>query len=136
MNRREGWEGRLNDVIEAARDKPYEIGQHDCLRVACASVEALIGVDYWPVFSGYESKREARMVILEHGKNLAEAVTKTLGIDSVEPPLARRGDIVLYRDDEEHLGVCVGPWVAVLGAQGLQLVTLTDAGVRCCWRIG
>lgn len=139
MSRLEGWEARLNTVIEAARDTPYVLGQHDCLRVACATVQALTGVDHWPGFAGYTTRREALRVILMHGKDLGDAVTRTLGVDPVEPGFARRGDLVMYADDaddDQHLGVCVGQWVAVLGEQGLQLVSLLDGGVQGAWRIG
>ena len=41
--RREGWERRLQDVVRAAQDKPYKLGENDCFRFACAAVEALTG---------------------------------------------------------------------------------------------
>lgn len=123
-------------VIEAARDAPYELGEHDCLRVACRAVEALTGEDLWPRFSGYRTRREALVKIARVAPSLGEAVTATLGLEPVAPRLARRGDIVLYRDVEDHLGVCLGEHVAVLGPDGLAMVGLLDERLLHCWRIG
>lgn len=136
--RLEGWETRLNAVIESARNVPYQLGSHDCLRVACAAVEALIGVDHWPKFAGrYRSRREAMLVIGQYGRSLGAAVIRILDAPAESMRLARRGDIALYRDEEgEHLGVCVGRSVAVLGPDGLVFVPLLDAGLQCCWRVG
>jgi hypothetical protein len=59
------------------------------------------------------------------------------GIAPCSPLLARRGDLVLYRDQsgEDHLGVCNGAHVGVLGREGLLWLPLDDAGLRMAWRI-
>lgn len=136
MTRLEGWEDRLMQVIESARTAPYRLGEHDCLRVACRSVEALTGVGLWPQFAGYGTKREAIATILQYGKTLPDAVSFVLGVEPVSPKLARRGDVCHYADAEDHLGVCIGEHVAVLGDAGLVLVPITSDAVRACWRIG
>jgi hypothetical protein len=136
MTRLEGWEDRLFAVIEAARHAPYRLGEHDCLRVACQSVQALTGVDLWPQFAGYTTTRQALAKILEYGKTLPEAVSFVLGVEPESPKLARRGDVCHYIDTEDHLGVCIGEHVAVLGPDGIALVPITSDAVRCCWRIG
>lgn len=136
MTRTEGWEDRLLKVIEGARTRPYRLGEHDCLRVACQSVEALTGIDLWPRFAGYATKREAIATILQYGKTLPDAVSAVLGIEPMSPKLARRGDVCHYVDAGDHLGVCVGEDVAVLGDAGLVLVPITSSALRCAWRIG
>lgn len=138
MARLDGWEGRLNALIEDARKRPYVLGEHDCLRVACAAVQALTGADPWPEWAGrYSTKREALVVIARYaGGGLDDAVTKFLDQAPVAPRLARRGDLVLYVDaaGEAHLGVSVGSRAAVLGADGLAFVRLGEC--RQAWRIG
>lgn len=131
----EGWESRLAAVIESARDKPYVLGEHDCFLVACAVVEALTGHDFRP-FGTYRTKREALVAILKVAPSLPDAVTKALDTEPVPTRMARRGDIVHYFDVEDHLGVCLGERVAVLGPDGLAMVGLLDERVRCAWRIG
>jgi hypothetical protein len=138
MKRLPGWEERLGGVFTAATAEPYRLGVHDCLRVACMAVEALTGEDHWPRFArSYATKREALAVIRTRGDSLGEAVSAVLGVPDSDRLLARRGDLVLYRDDAgEHLGVCGGMQVGVTGPAGLVWVPLIDPRCLRAWRIG
>lgn len=131
-----GWEARLDVVVEAARHAPYALGRHDCARFAGTCVAAVTGVDLWPQVGAYASRREAAQAIAAFGRDLAAAVSRLLGVDLVAPVLARRGDVVLYRDVEDHLGVCLGAQVAVLGPDGMAFVPITSPDVVGCWRVG
>lgn len=136
MTRTQGWEDRLAAVLAAAQDAPYVLGQTDCLRLACASVEALTGVDLWPQFAGYQTKREALITIRRHAPTLAGAVSSVLGLPCQPIAVARRGDVCLYHDREDHLGVCTGPRVVVTTDRGLVHAPLSHPGLRGCWRVG
>ncbi len=133
--RREGWESRLALVIQAARYTPYELGTHDCFRVACRVVEALTGVDRWHEFAGYTTKREALALIASHGSSFEAAFDWLLG-PRWDVRLARRGDLccVQTEDGEKHLGVCLGREVALTAPEGLIYTPLLSC--LCCWRIG
>lgn len=136
MKRIDGWEARLIAVVEAARHRPYVLGEHDCLRFSCACIEAMTGNDYWPNFAGYKTKRQARRVIAVIAPSLGHAVSLTLGRHPRVPRSAQRGDLVRFHDGEDHLGVCLGGIVAVLGEQGLQFIDLNDGRMTDSWRIG
>lgn len=134
--RLEGWEERLAAVIERARATPYRLGEHDCFRVACATVQALTGVDRWPEFAGYRTKREALARIAERGSNFEAAGDWFFGGGRCDVKLARRGDIVAFSslNGEKHLGVCLGEETACLTEGGLSRVP--TAACICAWRIG
>lgn len=134
--RLEGWEGRLNAVMEAARHEAYLLGHHDCFRLACRVIEALTGVDRWPEFMGYRTKREALAAIAVHGSSFEAAGDWFFGCTRVDWRHARRGDIVaLATDDgEKHLGVCLGQRAAYLAPEGLIYLPAREA--LCCWRVG
>ena len=138
LERLPGWEERLEAVLVAAANKPYRIGTHDCLRLACRAVEALTGVDYWREFAGrYKSQRDALRRIRMYGDTLTDAVTVVLGITPKGPLMARRGDLLTYRDESgEHIGVCAGATVALMAEGGLVYVALDDASLLFSWRIG
>lgn len=132
----DGWETRLFEVVEAARHEPYQLGSHDCFRFACSSIEALTGVDRWPEFAGYRTKRDALVRIARHGKSAESAGDWFCGSPSVSTSRAQRGDILLLQteDGEQHLGVCLGAQAAFLHERGLLFVpTLTCI---CAWKIG
>jgi len=134
--RLEGWEKRLFAVIDEARAKPYALGEHDCFRVACKTVEALTGVDRWPEFAGYKTRREAMRKLAKHGATFEAAGDWFFGGESVEVRFARRGDICCVQsvDGEKHLGVCLGAEVVLLAPEGLIATPLPSC--RCAWRVG
>lgn len=137
VSRLEGWEGRLLAVIEAARHQRYELGQHDCFRVACAAIEALTGVDRWPEWAGrYSTRREALHLIAQYGHSFEHAFSWFFGTEPAGPKLARRGDICALAtpDGEKHLGVCMGVDTAFLAEPGLLFVPTSSC--LCCWRVG
>lgn len=138
MTRREGWESRLAAAIEAARGQPYVLGENDCLRLACAAVEAVTGTDYWPRFAGYRTKRQALVTIARIAPSLGEAVTATLGVQPSRPASALRGDIALFRDPggEDHLGVVTGSRVMLAMPDGVGSVAIDHPGLLCSWRVG
>lgn len=136
LTRLEGWEGRLAAAIEAARHIPYELGRHDCVWLACRSIEALTGIDLWEQWAGrYSTKREALRIILEYDAGgFTAAFSRLFGSKPVSVFRLRRGDIVEYFDHEQHLGVCIGSEVAMFGESGIIFVPLDSCKIG--WRMG
>jgi hypothetical protein len=134
--RREDWPVRLYEVVEAAQAVPYQLGVHDCLKFACECCAAMTGRDYWPTFAGrYTDLRGAVRVIAEYGSTFVEAVGNVLDAAPQPVLMSQRGDVVMYRDDQFHLGVCMGATVAVLGPDGLLQLPITHTGMVASWRI-
>lgn len=138
LTRRHDWPERLVAVIEAARCEPYVLGTHDCLRLACHAVEAMTGVDFWPRFAGYKTKRQALVTIAKIAPTLGEAVTATLGVSPSPTLSAWRGDLMLYRDEQgdDHLGICMGRQVVLLAPEGTLMMAIDHPGLLASWRIG
>lgn len=135
LRRRADWPEALAAAVEAARHLPYVLGQHDCLRFTCRCIEVMTGADFWPRFAGYSTRLQALRVIAAIAPSLGEAVGNILQTPSQPTAMARRGDVVLYRDASgEHLGVCTGAQFAVLTDQGLAFLPLAE-GVHA-WRVG
>lgn len=136
--RLEGWESRLNKLIEWARHKPYKLGEHDCFRMACKDIEALTGIDRWQEWEGrYSTEREAVALIHSYGHNFTEAASRFFGSEPVPVSSASRGDIMEYRDAKcrPHLVVCVGrECVGLLEPAGLTFVEIGSC--RHAWRVG
>ena len=120
------------DVIEAARSRPYVLGEHDCVSFACACVKALDGRDLAQEIERYRTGSDSVRLLRGRGGFVA-AVSRLLG--EHEPvSMAQRGDVVeLRRGNRSHLGVCVGVDVATPKLDGLAFVPITDC--RHVWRI-
>lgn len=124
-------------VLEEARARPYELGIHDCFRLACSIVDALTGVDRWPEFSGrYATESESRRLLARYGSSFEGAFDWFFGANSVNVRMARRGDIAAWADvdGELHLAVVDGARAWVLGPEGLAAVPALTC--RCAWRVG
>jgi hypothetical protein len=146
LARFDGWEERLAAVVELARHRPYALGESDCFRLACDSVQALTGADLWSHWAGrYHTRREALRLIAHYvdadkpGRSAAAlftaAASKMFGCEPSPSLTARRGDVLEYHDGvEPHLGVFLGARVAVMREQGLAFVPL--AACKHAWRIG
>ncbi|MXP42995.1 DUF6950 family protein [Allopontixanthobacter sediminis] len=109
MVRRDDWEARLGRFIADNRARPFEWGQHDCILMACAAVEAMTGFDAAKAYRGqYTDRAGSAKALRELGEG---TLLKT--VDAVfkrkPPSFAQRGDLVWFAGS---VGVC-------MGAQGL-----------------
>lgn len=134
--RREGWERRLLAIVDEARGRPFELGVHDCFRLACRVVQELTGIDRWPEFAGYKTKREELALLARHGSSFEAAMTWFFGAPAVDVRWARRGDVVcaVTADEEKALGVCLGAQAAFLAPEGLVYVPVLTC--VCAWKVG
>lgn len=144
--RRPGWELRLAEVLEWARHRPYQLGQHDCVTVACAAVHALTGVELWEQWRGrYATSAEALKLCVDYGGGFTPAFSKLFQVEPSPVGLARRGDIAELRlpiEGAKHPSTAYAPHLVVIN--GRQAAGLKDEGVywiareRCvhAWRIG
>lgn len=124
----QGWESVLAGAVEAARERPFAWGQHDCATWAFDVRAAITGIAR-PAWS-YTTEAGGRRWMKRQGWNgFAEAATAILG-DPVPVLTAQRGDIVLM---EGAFGVCLGAQVAFVAPVGL-----TFRPLRACtmaWRV-
>jgi len=135
LTRRADWPERLAAVLEAARNEPYRLGEHDCVRLTCRCIEVMTGVDRWPRFAGYKTKAQALRLIAKMAPSLGEAVSYVLGRQPQPVAMAQRGDVLLYQDEEgHHLGICAGSTMVLMAPQGLVFLPLAQA--LTSWRVG
>lgn len=134
----EGWEGRLDRLIETARSRPYVLGEWDCFRLGCCVIEGLTGVNRWPEFAGYRTKREALAKLAQHGSTFEDAGDWFFASARVSVAHARRGDLLALQDEagEKHLAVCLGHQFAGMREEGLTFGLMNSPMLLCAWRVG
>lgn len=132
--RLEGWEVRLAKAIEAARDTPFEWGQHDCATWVSDVRRDLTGLDAAAEWrSRYRTERGAARMMRRLGwQRISDGVTGVLGAPLATPLLAQRGDVVLAGADDA-LGVCLGAVAVFLAPDGLTERPITAC--RLAWRV-
>lgn len=130
-----GWERHLAEAIEAARDRPFHWGRHDCATFAFDLRRALAcGPDVAALWRGrYSTARGAVRVMHRLGWSSLEAAgCDLLGEPLATVHLAQRGDLVLA-DTGLGFGICLGARAAGMAPEGLILVPLSSC--RLAWRV-
>jgi len=132
--RHQDWSKRFNSLIQAASNKPFVWGKHDCCLFAADVVYELTGVDHAQFLRGrYKTHLGAARIIKKLG-GVKVIVENALG-DEIQPLLAQRGDIVLIKTKEfgDTLAVCAGEYCLAPGYNGLAKVSIKEA--VAAWRV-
>ena len=135
MPRIDHWELCLAAAVEAARDRPFAWGVHDCATFAFNLRRDLTGGDdVTALWRGrYRTARGAVRVMRRLGwSSLAAAGRDLLGEPLPSVHLAQRGDLVLS-DTGLGFGVCLGARAAGIAPEGLILVSLSSCALA--WRV-
>jgi hypothetical protein len=123
-------------VIEAARDKPFKLGEHDCFTFVNEVYTAITGTDLRLRLTDYHycSAFDAMRNIVQYGKSFEEAGDWFFG-NRVEITKAQRGDIAAYKGPSglKHLGV-IDHGLLCFTDVGLTRAPLQVAHVA--WRTG
>ena len=143
MKRKTEWPEILIAEIEAARERPFSFGRHDCCIFAANIVRAMTGVDLMKGLRRYRSAASAARIMRRAGhERLVAMITSVMrehGCTSVRPSLARRGDVVMAKVSidggatEWAAGICVGR-EAVFASDGLVFLTMSE--IERAWRCG
>lgn len=129
------WERRLVEAIEAARDRPFCWGRHDCATWAFSLRRKLTGCnDTAALWRGrYHTARGSVRVMRSLGwQSLESAGRDLLGVPLPSVHLAQRGDIVLANTGL-GFGICLGARAAGIAPEGMILVPLSSCALA--WRI-
>lgn len=120
------WPKRLDQAIEAGRSKPFVWGSHDCVLFAADVVLALTGEDLAAQWRGQYDSAETALRAIHKGGGLITMAADALG-EPVPVLSARRGDVVLYRDERgPSLGICLDRKCAFTGVDGLTFKSLKE----------
>lgn len=128
------WPGRLAELVDSARARPFEWGSHDCCLWAANAVQAITGEDPAAAWRGSYSTARGALETLDALGGLEGAGAMT-GVP-IEVPMAAIGDVglVAWPDGVQSLAVCSGHcWMC---AGELGLVNLDLAAASHAWGVG
>lgn len=137
VTRREGWDIRLRELIDAARQRPFEYGIHDCSTFAMIELPRALSGDTPDI--GIKWTNEAEALALLNDRSLEYYATQAFGEPVEGWKHARRGDFGLLATSPQTgnmplLAVVIGAMAAVPGPHGLTFVK-TDR-LEKIWRLG
>lgn len=126
----QNWPVLLAQEIEAAREKPFAWGTHDCAAWAF-SVAARLRGEPRPAWVGrYRTRIGSLRALTRAGVTLEGMGTAILGPQLDTPLFAQRGDVVFAGG---AYGVCIGQDVAHVTECGLIIAPLQLA--ERAWRV-
>lgn len=132
LARRENWESLLAAEVEAARDRRFEWGMHDCCAFTARCVAAITGRDFLAEFGAYASADEADSMIRQCGgvRRIARACLP----HQIDVLFAGRGDVVLREtEDGDALGICLGAQCAFASVKGVVFHPVAECAAA--WRV-
>ena len=150
ISRFETWEQDLAEFLEAAANRPFAWGSHDCCLFVSEAIRIMTGTDiaeikHWrgnyhdetgAYFTLFKSMRTRKF------RTALERLAEEFGlIPWSHAALAQRGDVALVLDEapecpgHEALGIVDldGRWVACLGQEGL--VRLPVDRILVAWKV-
>lgn len=128
----ENWPELMAAEIEAAKQRTFRWGIHDCCAFAANVVAQITGRDFMIDFPDYQDEAQANYVMSAWG-GVEGIATRCLG-EPIAPLQAQRGDVVSV-DTElgPALGICDGAVVWAAAVRGLVALPLAKA--RRAWRV-
>lgn len=129
--RQEGWESRLNMLIESVLSKRFKWGQHDCSLLSLDAIDAMCNTEIASEWRGKYNNREEAYELLDSfgGYN---AVYRSYGLEPIDANFAMRGDICQI-NTEEAIGIVMGSSIVSTGAFGS--VSLDRDSMLNAWRV-
>ena len=137
MQRKEGWELKLDSALQDVVSKPYILGETDCFAGTSDVILEMTDKDILERWRGkYQSfMQAARMIRGEDYVGVTDWLDQvTQG--RIEPKLAQRGDIVARHIGRvvPSLGICAGK-DALLFIHGLGATYKPMGTIEAAWRV-
>jgi len=124
--RRLDWPAALNAAIEAARNKPFAWGTHDCCMFAAHAVQEMTGADFAEPFRGRYSDATGALRVLTEAGGPDLIASRALG-RPIPIGFAQRGDVIMVDiEGRKALAICLGAHAAGPGPDGLVFVPVTQ----------
>ena len=135
MQRKDGWEAKLNTGLQEHTYAPYVLGETDCFAATTGIVSDMTDTDILKKWRGkYKSFLEAARFIQAEGGVLPWLDNQTNG--RIAPKKAQRGDIVARHIDRvvPSLGLCAGNQ-ALLFTHDKGAVYVPMMLIEAAWRV-
>jgi len=136
MIKKSDWSIEFDQFITKNRFKPFKWGSWDCCKFSNACIKAITGEDLIPKELKWKNEAEAMRSIKEYGKTLAKSIAKACkekGVMQVDKAFMQKGDLVVYKEESELVGISDG--VKVLTPSDDMVVAKQNVNIISVWRV-
>jgi len=129
------WEKAHNDFIATNRNKPFAYGSWDCCLFSDAYLKAITGQSIIPKTLKWKDEETAYKAIKKYNGTLGASVSKACkkaGMQKIKPAFVQKGDLVIYKEENELVGIFDG--LAVLTPTDESLGVKQNVSIKEVWR--
>ena len=130
------WEIKFNNFIYENKNKPFAWGKWDCCKFSNAIIKEITGEDLIPKTLKWKDEATALEAIKKYGKTLLKSIEKACkskGIKQIETAYVSKGDLVVYKEDSELVGIHDGMCILSVSEDGI--VTKESSLIVAAWNI-
>jgi len=130
------WEITFNDFIDENKNKPFAWGSWDCCKFSNACIKKITGEDLIPKTLKWKDETSAMESIKKYGKTLLKSIDKACKskkIAVIDKMYVSKGDLVVYKEETELVGICDGMNILSPSEDGIE-VKPTELIIKA-WRI-
>jgi len=130
------WNILFDQFIEENRFKPFKWGSWDCCKFSNSVIKAITGEDLIPKELKWKTEQEAMRSIEQYGKTLSKSIAKACkkkGVTEVDKAFMQKGDLVVYKEESELVGMSDG--VKVLTPSDDMVVAKQNVEIISVWRV-
>ena len=123
MKKKEDWIDIFFEFVRENKDKPFVWGKWDCCIFANACIKAMTGQNLIPSTLKWKNEETAMKAIKDYGKTLNGAVTKACKakkLQEVKPAFITTGDLVVFKEKSELVGISDGFNILAPSEDGIQ----------------
>jgi hypothetical protein len=130
------WEIKFNAFIEKNKNKPFKWGSWDCCKFSNAVIKEITGEDLIPKTLKWNDEDSAMKAIKTYNKTLLKSIEKACkakGVKEIEKAFVSKGDLVVYKEETELVGISDG--LSVLTPTDDCIGVKNDVNILKVWRI-
>lgn len=121
MRKLDNWYMLFFDHAREVKDIPFEWGKWDCCKFSNSFIKKITGKNLIPKDLKWTDEKSAKKAIAKYG-TLNKALTticKDAGLKTIKPMMVTTGDLVLYKEESELVGI----------SDGYNILSATDDGL-------
>ena len=130
------WNILLDEFIAKNRFKGFSWGSWDCCKFSNALIKEITGEDLIPKTLKWKDETSAMESIKKYGKTLLKSIDKACKskkIAVIDKMYVSKGDLVVYKEETELVGICDGMNILSPSEDGIE-VKPTELIIKA-WRI-
>lgn len=136
ITKQNDWQILFDEFIVCNRFKPFKWGSWDCCKFSNECIKAITGEDLIPINLKWKDEKSAMKAIKEYGGTISKSIAKACkkkGAYQVPNSYMQKGDLVVYKEENELVGISDG--FKVLTPSDDMVVAKKNVDIISVWRI-